>query len=344
MIFSNLGNTDIKVSKICLGTMTFGEQNTLEDGFEQMDYAVSKGVNFFDTAEVYSVPVKEKTQGSTEKIVGQWIKERGNREDIILATKVTGPGAWVNFIRNGPRFNRQHILEAIEGNLKRLQTDYVDLYQLHWPERATNFFGKLGYEGEDNGWEENFLEVIETMGDLIKQGKVRHFGLSNETPWATMKYLLLADKYSLPRIVSVQNPYNLLNRTYEVGMSEVSIREEVSLLAYSPLAFGVLSGKYIDENPPDGRINLFPNLGRYNSKESQEAVKEYVNLAREFNMTPTHLALAFVNQRPFMTSNIIGATKMVQLKENIESVDVQLSQELMALVQEIHKKIPNPAP
>ncbi len=346
MKYYKLGRTDIEVSEICLGTMTFGEQNSEKEGHEQLDYAIEHGVNFIDTAELYSVPGRAETQGSTERIIGTWIKNRSDRDKIILATKVTGPSVGLSYIRNPLKFTREQINTALEGSLKRLQTDYVDLYQLHWPERKTNFFGKLGYKHDPNDpWEDNFLEVLEVLKDLIASGKVRHVGISNETPWGAMRWLYLAEQQGLPRMISIQNPYSLLNRTYEVGLSEVSLREDLSLLVYSPMAFGWLSGKYhkgIDK--PADRVNQFKNLSRYNGELSKKATAEYLKIAEKHNISLAQMSLAFVNSRDFVTSNIIGATTMEQLKENIGSADLQLSSEILKEIETVHNTIPNPAP
>lgn len=346
MEYKNLPGTKISVSKICLGTMTWGEQNTEQEGHEQLEYALSRGINFIDTAEMYSVPGRKETQGSTERIIGNWLKKRGKRIDIVLATKVTGPSQGLSYIRNVPNFSRSHILEAINGSLKRLQTDYVDLYQLHWPERKTNYFGQLIYQHDENDpWKDNFLEVLQTLGDLVKEGKVRHIGISNKTPWGTMRFLHLAEKHNLPKPISIQNPYSLLNRTFEMGHSEICHRENVAMLPYSPLGFGVLSGKYLKgQMPENSRISLFPKLNRYNSKEAEAATQAYVDIARKNNISPVHLALAFVNSRSFVTSNIIGATKMEQLKENIDSILIQLNNEILTEIEEVHKMYPFPAP
>ncbi|MCW8194320.1 NADP(H)-dependent aldo-keto reductase [Proteobacteria bacterium 005FR1] len=342
-----LGNTDIQVSEICLGTMTWGEQNTQDEAFSQMDYALERGINFFDAAEMYPVPPRAETQGSTETIIGNWLAKTGNRDKIIVASKVAGRSsrnAGMGHIRGGPRLSAEHVREAIEGSLRRLQTDYLDLYQVHWPERSANFFGQLGYRPSDNHGIP-IQETLEALGELVKAGKVRHIGISNETPWGFMEYCRLADKYDLPRIVSVQNPYNLLNRTYEVGLAEMSIRENIGLLAYSPLAFGVLSGKYLNGRRPAGaRITLFDRFVRYQNPQAEAATEAYVNLAREHGVDPVAMALAFVTSRQFVTSNIIGATTMEQLKENIDSAEVTLSEELLEGIEKIHKQYSNPAP
>jgi aryl-alcohol dehydrogenase-like predicted oxidoreductase len=346
MEYKNLPGTKISVSKICLGTMTWGEQNTEKDGHEQLDYALSRGVNFIDTAEMYSVPGRKETQGSTERIIGNWLKNRRKRVDIILATKVTGPSQGLSYIRNVPNFSRSHILEAINGSLKRLQTDYVDLYQLHWPERKTNCFGQLMYQHDnEEQWEDNFLNVLQTLGDIVREGKVRHIGISNETPWGTMRLLYLAEKHNLPKPVSIQNPYSLLNRTFEIGLSEICHKENLAMLPYSPLGFGILSGKYLTKNKPtDTRLSLFPKLNRYSSKETELATKAYVDIANKHSISPVHLALAFVNSRSFVTSTIIGATKIEQLKENIDSILIRLNDEVLKGIEEVHKIYPFPAP
>jgi aryl-alcohol dehydrogenase-like predicted oxidoreductase len=344
MKYTTLPNTTIKVSKICLGTMTWGEQNTEAEGHQQMDYALEQGINFFDTAEMYSVPARAETCGSTEKIIGTWLKKTGHREKIVLASKIAGPGPYTAHIRS-TGFSKEAIAEAIEGSLQRLQTDYIDLYQLHWPERGVNCFGVRDYPFETSKKEaENHLEILETLNDFIKQGKIRHIGLSNETPWGTMKYLQTAKEHNLPRMITIQNSYSLIHRAYEYGMSEVSLRENIGLLAYSPLAFGVLSGKYLDGHKPKGaRVTLFPNFSRYSSEQSAKAVREYLKIAKKHKLTLAQLSLAFVNQLPFVTSNIIGATKMSQLKENIDSINIDLSQEIIDEVNAMHALIPNPA-
>ncbi|MFN7116711.1 MAG: NADP(H)-dependent aldo-keto reductase [Saprospiraceae bacterium] len=346
MIYSNLGTTDLKVSKICLGTMTFGQQNTEAEGHEQMDYAVNQGINFFDAAEMYSIPPRPETQGSTERIIGTWLKSRGGRDKVIIATKIVGPGSAFLHIRNPLHINREQILQAIEGSLQRLQTDYVDLYQIHWPERNTNRFGKLNYEYDVNDpWVDNLQEVLETMDELVKAGKIRHFGVSNETAWGVMRFLHLSEKYDITRCQSIQNPYSLLNRTFEINLSEITHREQVGLLAYSPLAFGKLSGKYHNgTSEATARLNQFKQYTRYNSPEAEQAIQQYIKLAQKYDMRPAQMALAFVNSRPFVTSNIIGATTMAQLKENIESINITLSNELLQEIDHIHKQIPNPAP
>ncbi len=348
MIYDKLGKTGLQVSKICLGTMTFGEQNTESEAHEQLDYALTQGINFIDTAELYAVPPSANTQGLTEKYIGTWLKKRGKRDDLIIASKVTGPQPAFTWIRDQKNlsFSKDQINTAIELNLKRLQTDYLDLYQLHWPERKTNFFGKLGYAHDKNDtWQDNFEEVLGTLQDLVKAGKIRHIGLSNETPWALHRCLHLAETQDLPRIASVQNPYSLLNRSYEVGLAEMSIREEVSCLPYSPLAFGLLSGKYHKkQDNPDNRINQFKQMSRYNGKASWEATGRYLEIAEKYGLSLATMALAFINQQPFVTSNIIGATNMDQLKENINSINVSLSDDCIKEINAVHSEISNPAP
>ena len=345
MKYTKLPNTETKVSKICLGTMTYGNQNTETEAHEQMDYAIENGVNFFDTAELYAVPASPETYGKTEEFIGTWFKKTGNRDQVVLASKIAGSGAYTAHIRKDG-FSKRALKEAIENSLKRLQTDYIDLYQLHWPERGVNCFGVRDYPYKTTLKEaENHLEILETLQQFIQEGKIKHIGLSNETPWGTLKYLETATKHNLPRVSTIQNSYSLIHRAYEYGMSEVSLRENIGLLAYSPLAFGVLTGKYLDgKTPPDGRVTLFPNFSRYSSEQSEVAVKKYLEIAQKHGLTLTELSLAFVNQLPFVTSNIIGATKMSQLKENINSINIDLSEEIIAEINEVHRVIPNPAP
>ncbi len=346
MLYDTLGNTDVKVSKICLGTMTYGQQNTEEEAHEQLDYALTQGINFIDTAEMYSVPPRAHTYGLTEKYIGTWLQKRGKRDDLIIASKIVGPRD-VDWVRPSLDFKPDSLRKALDGSLRRLQTDYIDLYQLHWPERKTNFFGRLGYTHRpDDPWEDNFLTILQTLQELKSAGKIRYIGLSNETPWGTMRFLQLAEKHDLPRIVSVQNPYNLLNRSYEIGLAEVSMREQVSCLPYSPLAFGLLSGKYHDKtDTPENRINQFDDeMTRYDNSPSWEATSRYIQIARDFGITPTQLSLAFVNTQPWVTSNIIGATTMEQLKEDIASLDVDFTPEMLKAVNDVHAEISNPAP
>ncbi len=343
MKYTKLPHTDIKVSKICLGTMTFGEQNTEAEGHEQLDYALAQGINFVDTAELYPVPARAETYGATENIIGTWLKKTGNRDKIILASKIVGPGAYTAYIR-GTGFSKDAITEAVHGSLQRLQTDYIDLYQLHWPERPVNCFGVRDFPYQtETQWKDNFEETLETLYDLIKQGKIRHVGLSNESPWGVMRYLEASKSNDLPRVITLQNAYSLLHRSYEVGLSEISMQENIGLLAYSPLAFGVLTGKYLAHMPADARVSLYPNYNRYSSPESTRAVKEYLKIAEKYSLTLAQLSLAFVNQLPFVTSNIIGATKMSQLKENIESINIDLSQEIIDEINAVHAVMPSPA-
>lgn len=346
MKYDTLGNTDVKVSKICLGTMTWGEQNSEAEAHEQMDYALDRGINFFDTAELYAVPIKPETQGLTEKYIGTWFKKTGNRDKVFLASKIVGPGNGAHWIRPEVNFKKETLKEAVDLSLQRMQTDCIDLYQLHTPARKTNFFGRLGYTHDpSDSWDENFMEVLEGIDDLIKAGKIKYWGLSNETPWATMRCIYLADRYNLPRLVSVQNPYNLLNRSYEVGLAEVSIRERAGLLAYSPLAFGLLSGKFHEKkDTPDDRINKYDMMSRYNGEMSWKATAKYLDIAKKYGVSMAQMSLAFINTRPFLTSNIIGATTMEQLKENIDSIDFDFTDEMLQDIEAVHREISNPAP
>ena len=345
MKFKKLGTTDLDVSLICLGTMTWGTQNSEKDAFEQMDYSLDKGINFFDTAEIYSVPPNSDSYGKTEVMIGNWFNQRKNRGKIILASKVAGPGCdWIR--GGGNNFDEKKIGEAIEGSLKRLKTDYIDLYQLHWPERSTNFFGRRDYtidEGEGD-WN-NFESVLEALQKFIKSGKIRYIGMSNETPYGLSKYIELSKNKNLPRMMSVQNPYNLVNRTYEIGMSEISIREKCGLLVYYPLAAGALSGKYRNgKMPKNSRQALFKGWERHLNPLAMKAYDAYYSLAQEYNLTMVQLAQAFVNSRPFVTSNIIGATTMDQLKENIDSINIELADEIIDKINLIHNNNPNPSP
>ena len=347
MNYRKLGNTGEKVSVICLGTMTWGEQNTQAQAFEQMDYALEQGVNFIDTAEFYSIPPQARTYGSTETIIGHWLKSRGSRDKIVLASKIAGPGeGWIDHIRGGKsRFDRSNIETALDASLKRLQTDHIDLYQLHWPERRTNFFGRLGYEHSEENDFTPIEETLQVLAEQVEKGKIRYIGLSNETPWGVMKFLQVAERQGLPRVVSIQNPYSLLNRSFEIGLAEVAHREQVGLRAYSPLGFGVLSGKYLGGARPSGaRISNWPNYSRYMNHQAILATEEYVALARAHDLEPAQMALAYVNSRSFLTSNIIGATNMAQLKDNIDSIGLTLDETVIEEIEAVHKDIPNPCP
>ena len=346
MEYRRLGHTDIKVSAMCLGTMTFGEQNTESEAHTQLDYAVEAGVNFIDTAEMYPVPPKGETYGRTEEYIGSWLQQRGNRDRVILASKVAGPARDLEYLRNGKaRLDRANIEAALDGSLKRLRTDYLDLYQLHWPDRKTNFFGKLGYQHDPADQPVPIEETLQVLGDLVRAGKVRHIGLSNETPWGAMRFLQAAGELNLPRAVSIQNPYNLLNRSFEIGMAEVAHREALGLLAYSPLGFGVLSGKYLGGNQPAGaRLTRFDRFQRYRGQRGQLATEAYVSLARSQGLDPAQMALAYAASRPFVTSVIIGATSLDQLASNLKSLDLRLSPLVLSAIEEIHRGNPNPCP
>lgn len=349
MEYRQLGDSGIQVSLICLGTMTWGEQNTAEEGFEQMDYALEQGINFFDTAEMYAVPPKAETYGRTEEIIGEWFTRRQQRDRVILASKVAGKTT-MNWIRGGNnQLDRKNITEALENSLKRLQTDYIDLYQLHWPDRPTNRFGKLGFAYAAAELppheEEKMHEVLTVLQEFIDAGKIRTVGLSNESPWGVMTYLRLAEKYRLPRMVSIQNAYSLLNRKFEVGLSEIAVRENCGLLAYSPLAAGTLTGKYLGGNiPPGSRRSLDSRGSRYDNPRGEAATKAYLEVAKRHNLDPAQMAIAFVNQQPFLTANIIGATTMEQLKTNISAINLKLSEEVLADIEAIHHENPNPCP
>ncbi|QKT03254.1 NADP(H)-dependent aldo-keto reductase [Ectothiorhodospiraceae bacterium 2226] len=346
MEYRPLGRTDVQVSVICLGTMTWGEQNTEADAHAQLDLALERGVNFVDTAELYAVPPRPETYGLTEQYIGSWLARGGRRERIVLASKVAGPAQSAAHIRGGESyFTRANITEALHASLKRLRTDYLDLYQLHWPDRPTNFFGRLGYEPQDDPRATPIEETLQVLGDLVAEGKVRHIGLSNETPWGIMRFLAAAERLGLPRVVSVQNPYSLLNRTFEVGSAEIAHREQVGLLAYSPLGFGVLSGKYLDGARPAGaRLTLFPHFSRYSNPQAEAATAAYVALAREHGLDPAQMALAYVNTRPILTANIIGATSLAQLESDIASIDVTLTPAVLEAIEGIHQRYPNPSP
>jgi len=346
MQYRKLGRTDLKVSALCLGTMTFGEQNTERQAHIQLDRALAAGINFLDTAEIYPTPPQSGTQGRTEQYIGSWLAARGGRDRIVLATKVSGPADWLSYLRGGKaRLDRPNIEVAVEASLKRLRTDYIDLYQLHWPDRKTNYFGQLSYRHPAEDDSVPLLETLKVLGDLVTAGKVRYVGLSNETPWGTMRMLRLAEEHGLPRPVSIQNPYNLLNRTFEIGLAEIAIREQCGLLAYSPLAFGVLSGKYLDGARPAGaRLTLFEWFKRYSGPRVAQAAAAYVALARAQGLDPARMALAWVIRQPFVTAGIIGATTMDQLEANLGSAELVLAEEVIEKIETIHSFQPNPSP
>ena len=344
MKYHSLGRTDLKVSQICLGSMTWGQQNSEAEAHAQMDYAVAQGVNFFDAAEMYPVPPTAETQGRTEQCIGSWLKKSGQRDKIVVATKCTGPGDFP-YLRGGPRQSRSHIAQALDGSLKNLQTDRVDLYQVHWPDRPTNYFGRLGYSHQERADAVPIEETLGALADLVKAGKVRHIGISNESPWGMAEYLRLSREKIWPRVVSIQNPYNLLNRSFEVGLAEFAHREQVGLLAYSPLAFGMLSGKYLGgAKPAAARLTLFTRFQRYTGELAETATREYVQLARTHGLDPAQMALAYVNARPFVTATIIGATTMEQLHSNIASKDLVLSDDVLKGIEAIHRRYSNPCP
>lgn len=341
-----LGDSGLSVSALCLGTMTFGKQNTQADAFAQLDLAVAAGINFIDTAEMYPVPAEKATQGETERMIGEWLKARGGRDDLVLATKIAGPGLGSMPHRTGD-FNPKELNEAVDASLQRLHTDTIDLYQLHWPARKSNFFGRLGFTGDPKEPDPRpqMLATLEALQALIDAGKIRYVGLSNESAWGTMSFLQLAAEHNLPRMVSVQNPYSLLNRSYEVGLAEVSQRENVGLLAYSPLAFGVLSGKYLDNDAPAGaRLTLFEQFQRYSREPGIAATREYVNIAKRHGLDPSQMALAWVTSRPIVTSNIIGATTLEQLKTNLASDHLTLSDVVIEEIEAVHAARSNPCP
>jgi aryl-alcohol dehydrogenase-like predicted oxidoreductase len=350
MEYRRLGNSDIEVSLIGLGTMTWGEQNSEREAHEQIDYALEHGVTLIDAAEMYPVPPRPETQGATERAIGTWLAQhRSAREKIVLATKIAGPARQPHNPRHirgeGNQFDRKNLTEALNDSLKRLQTEYVDLYQLHWPDRSTMTFGRSAYPWVEDTYTVPIEETLSVLAEFVKEGKVRHIGVSNETPWGVAQFLHASEKLGLPRIVSIQNPYSLLNRTFEAGLSEFTHRDGIGLLAYSPLAFGWLSGKYEGGARPAGaRITLFERFQRYSKPHTVQATSRYVELAKQHGLSPAQFALAFVNSRPFMTSNLIGATSLAQLKENIASVDVKLSQEALAEIDALHERQPNPAP
>lgn len=346
MNYTTLPNTDIKISKICLGTMTFGNQNSEAEAHSQLDYAVERGINFLDTAEMYPIGGNAEIFGSTERHIGSWLHKIGasEREKLVVATKIAGPNRGLEYIRQPLDFSKKSIHEAVELSLRNLQTDYIDLYQMHWPERVMNMFGKRGVTELDTKWQDNFFEVLSVYDGLIKEGKIKHIGVSNENPYGVMKFLNESEKHSLPRIATIQNPYSLLNRLFEVGLSEICMRENVGLLAYSPLAFGFLSGKYLNGYPENSRMKLFPNFVRYTNENCFKATKLYKDLAEANGLTLVQLAEAFVNQQSFVTATIIGATSLEQLKENIDAFEVILSNEILSEIDRIQEIHPNPAP
>ena len=344
MNYKKLGNTDLDVSTICLGTMTWGEQNTQKEGFEQMDYALDQGVNFWDTAELYAVPPRKETYGHTEIIIGNWFEKTKKRDQVILASKVAGPAR--NYLRNGENsFTGPNLESALENSLKRLKTDYIDLYQLHWPERNVNNFGRLNYTHKENNWNQ-FEDILGELNKYIDKGKIRYVGLSNETPWGVLNYLKISKEKNLPRMMSIQNPYSLLNRSYEIGLSEVSIREEIGCLAYSPLASGYLTGKYRNNNFPKGsRMERdFDFWTRYRKPNTEKAIELYYEISNKYELDMSQMSLKFCEIQDFMTSVIIGATTMEQLKTNIESVNIKLSDDAIKEINNVQTIYPNPCP
>ena len=349
MNFKKLGNTELKVSTICLGTMTWGEQNNKKDAFQQMDYALDQGINFFDTAELYAVPMKPETRGKTSQFIGEWFLKTKKRNKVIIADKVAGRSSmsWLRPNDEKTSLNKKQIEFAIDRSLKDLKTDYIDLYQVHWPDRPYGAFsGKLEYEHKESDNCVKIQETLEVLNNLVKAGKVKHIGISNESAWGTNQYLKFSEQKNLARIVSIQNAYNFLNRSFEVDLSEIAIREKVGLLAYSPLASGYLSGKYRNgAMPKNSRMDLFFDFwGRYRTTNSEKAIEEYWNLAKNFNLNLSQMAIKFCEIQPFVTSVIIGATTMEQLKTNIDSVNINLNKELITKIGEIHKRYPNPCP
>ena len=344
MEYRTLGSSDLKVSALCLGTMTFGEQNTEAEAHAQLDYAVSRGVNFIDTAEMYPVPPRAETAHRTEQYIGDWLKKQP-RDKLVIATKIAGPARGFAWIRNGPRINREQINTALDGSLRRLQTDYVDLYQIHWPDRYVPMFGTTSYDASQEHETTPIAEQLQALAELVKAGKIRHIGLSNETPWGVMEFVRCAEQLGLPRIISIQNAYHLLNRTFESGLAEVCHHANVGLLAYSPLAFGWLTGKYLDDPAAPGRITLFPGFGqRYNKPNVAAAAAEYAHIALAAGLTPATLALAFARTRRFTASTILGATSLAQLKENLDSATVTLASGVLEQLERVHQRHPSPAP
>lgn len=347
MQYRRLGRSQVMVSVICLGTMTWGEQNSEEDGHRQMDYALDHGVNFWDTAEMYAVPPRAETYGRTEEIIGTWLKSRKARDRIVLASKVAGPDQRLTYIRDGkPRLDRRNIEAALDASLKRLGTDYIDLYQLHWTERRTNNFGRLGYEVDAAETPATPLEeTLDALDAVVKSGKVRQVGCSNDSAWGVMRMLALAEAGKGPRLASIQNAYSLLNRSFEVGLAEVALREDCGLLAYSPLAMGALSGKYLDGSAgPAARLNRYPHYTRYRGPHKDKATAAYVEVARRHGLDPAMMALAYVNSRPFVTATIIGATSQAQLARNIASIELALDAKVLEDIEAVHQVYTYPCP
>ena len=344
MNYTKLPNSDTKISTICLGTMTFGEQNSEKDAHSQLDFAIDNGVNFIDTAEMYPIAARQETLGLTEKYIGSWLKKANNRDQIVLATKIAGPNRGMGYIREKLDFSKKSITEAVDKSLLNLNTDFIDLYQMHWPERKMNFFGQRGFSITDDDWQDNFNEILNTFDTIIKAGKINQIGISNETPYGLMRFLQESEKNNLPRIATIQNPYSLLNRLFEVGLSEMCYRENVGLLAYSPLGFGMLTGKHQNGILANSRNGLFPQFTRYTNKNCQKAIDLYQKLALENGLTLTEMSLAFVRQQQFVTSTIIGATSIEQLSENIKTSSVILSDEVLIEINKIQEQIPDPAP
>jgi aryl-alcohol dehydrogenase (NADP+) len=345
MQYNPLGNSDLKVSEICLGTMTFGHQNTVQDAAQQLDYAIAQGVNFIDTAEMYPVPPRAETYGFTEQFIGEWLKHQ-QRDRLIVATKIVGAGRNFSWVRNGNNaVNRDNIKQAVDNSLKRLQTDYIDLYQIHWPDRYVPTFGATVFDPTRERETVAIAEQLSVFADVIQAGKIRYVGLSNETPWGVAEFSRLSEQLGLPKVVSIQNAYNLLNRVFDSALAEVAYRENIGLLAYSPLAFGLLTGKYINHTPQNTRIALYKGFGqRYFKPNVNEAIAAYVDIAQRYQLTPAQLALAFVRSRWFVSSTIIGATTLEQLKENLDSLNIVLTDEILTEIDRVHSIYPNPAP
>lgn len=346
MIYRELGESKIEISEICLGTMTWGEQNSESEAHRQLDFALERGVNFIDTAELYPVPPRRETQGRTERYLGSWLQLRGCREQVVIASKIAGPRSDLGYIRDGKtHFTAAAIEQALEQSLQRLQTDYLDIYYLHWPDRNANYFGQLGYRHDPNDHYTPLEETLEALHKQVAAGRIRAIGLSNETPWGVMQFLQLAQRHGWPRVAAIQNPYSLLNRTYDIGLAEISIRENCPLAAYSPLAFGALSGKYLPaEKPPGARLTLFPYFDRYSGESARQATQAYVELARHYGLDPAQMAIAFVRAQPFTASTIVGATSMEQLEADIFAYELCLPDELLKEIDEIHHRLSNPAP